>query len=117
MLEGGSIASRGEYCDFGDGMVFAGAPVSLTEGGKGFLMTGGRISMAELEEGGMLVGDFYDAVGKSIEIIGGEVFWRSGEEAFVMRIPPTDFIRRCSSRGSVSISGGYFDFEPDAEDL
>ena len=74
VLEGGSIASRGEYCDFGDGMVFAGAPVSLTEGGKGFLMTGGRISMAELEEGGMLVGDFYDAVGKSIEIIGGEVF-------------------------------------------
>ena len=74
MLEGGSIASLGEYCDFGDGMVFAGAPVSLTEGGKGFLMTGGRISMAELEEGGMLVGDFYDAVGKSIEIIGGEVF-------------------------------------------
>ena len=26
VLEGGSIASRGEYCDFGDGMVFAGYP-------------------------------------------------------------------------------------------
>ena len=60
VLEGGSIASRGEYCDFGDGMVFAGAPVSLTEDGKGFFMTGGRISMAELEEGGMLDGDFYE---------------------------------------------------------
>ena len=74
VLEGGSIASRGEYCDFGDGMLFVGAPVSLTEGGKGFLMTGGRISMAELEEGGMLAGDFYDTVGGSIEISGGELF-------------------------------------------
>ena len=71
VLEGGSIASRGEYCDFGDGMVFAGAPVRLTEGGKGFLMTGGRISMAEREAGGMLAGDFYDAVGGRIEISGG----------------------------------------------
>lgn len=116
VLEGGSIASRGEYCDFGDGMVFAGAPVSLTEGGKGFLMTGGRISMAELEEGGMLAGDFYDAVGKSIEIIGGEVF--CVPEKSLCNADPTDgFYSYMDSRGSVSISGGYFDFEPDAEYL
>ena len=114
VLEGGSIASRGEYCDLGDGMVFAGAPVSLTEGGKGFLMTGGRISMAELEEGGMLAGDFYDAVGKSIEIIGGEVF--CVPEKSLCKADPTDgFYSYMDSRGSVSISGGYFDFEPDAK--
>lgn len=116
VLEGGSIASRGEYCDFGDGMVFAGAPVSLTEGGKGFLMTGGRISMAELEEGGMLAGDFYDAVGKSIEISGGEVF--CVPEKSLCNADPTDgFYSYMDSRGSVSISGGYFDFEPDAKYL
>ena len=114
VLEGGSIASRGEYCDLGDGIVFAGAPVSLTEGGKGFLMTGGRISMAELEEGGMLAGDFYDAVGKSIEIIGGEVF--CVPEKSLCNADPTDgFYSYMDSRGSVSISGGYFDFEPDAK--
>ena len=114
VLEGGSIASRGEYCDLGDGTVFAGAPVSLTEGGKGFLMTGGRISMAELEEGGMLAGDFYDAVGKSIEISGGEVF--CVPEKSLCTADPTDgFYSYIDSRGSVSISGGYFDFEPDAE--
>ena len=113
-LEGGSIASRGEYCDFGDGMLFVGAPVSLTEGGKGFLMTGGRISMAELEEGGMLAGDFYDAAGKSIEISGGEVF--CVPEKSLCNADPTDgFYSYIYSRGSVSISGGYFDFEPDAE--
>ena len=113
-LEGGSIASRGEYCDFGDGMLFVGAPVSLTEGGKGFLMTGGRISMAELEEGGMLAGDFYDAAGKSIEISGGEVF--CVPEKSLCNADPTDgFYSYIDSRGSVSISGGYFDFEPDAE--
>ena len=116
VLEGGSIASRGEYCDLGDGMVFAGAPVSLTEGGKGFLMTGGRISMAELEEGGMLAGDFYDAAGKSIEISGGEVF--CVPEKSLCNADPTDgFYSYMDSRGSVSISGGYFDFEPDAEYL
>ena len=116
VLEGGSIASRGEYCDLGDGMVFAGAPVSLTEGGKGFLMTGGRISMAELEEGGMLAGDFYDTVGGSIEIIGGEVF--CVPEKSLCNADPTDgFYSYMDSRGSVSISGGYFDFEPDAEYL
>ena len=116
VLEGGSIASRGEYCDLGDGMVFAGAPVSLTEGGKGFLMTGGRISMAELEEGGMLAGDFYDAAGKSIEISGGEVF--CVPEKSLCNADPTDgFYSYIYSRGSVSISGGYFDFEPDAEYL
>lgn len=114
VLEGGSIASRGEYCDLGDGTVFAGAPVSLTEGGKGFLMTGGRISMAELEEGGMLAGDFYDAAGKSIEISGGEVF--CVPEKSLCTADPTDgFYSYIDSRGSVSISGGYFDFEPDAE--
>lgn len=114
VLEGGSIASRGEYCDFGDGMLFVGAPVSLTEGGKGFLMTGGRISMAELEEGGMLAGDFYDAAGKSIEISGGEVF--CVPEKSLCNADPTDgFYSYIYSRGSVSISGGYFDFEPDAE--
>ena len=114
VLEGGSIASRGEYCDLGDGMVFAGAPVSLTEGGKGFLMTGGRISMAELEEGGMLAGDFYDAAGKSIEISGGEVF--CVPEKSLCTADPTDgFYSYIDSRGSVSISGGYFDFEPDAK--
>ena len=114
VLEGGSIASRGEYCDLGDGMVFAGAPVSLTEGGKGFLMTGGRISMAELEEGGMLAGDFYDAAGKSIEISGGEVF--CVPEKSLCNADPTDgFYSYMDSRGSVSISGGYFDFEPDAK--
>ncbi len=114
VLEGGSIASRGEYCDLGDGMVFAGAPVSLTEGGKCFLMTGGRISMAELEEGGMLAGDFYDAAGKSIEISGGEVF--CVPEKSLCTADPTDgFYSYIDSRGSVSISGGYFDFEPDAE--
>lgn len=114
VLEGGSIASRGEYCDLGDGMVFAGAPVSLTEGGKCFLMTGGRISMAELEEGGMLAGDFYDAAGKSIEISGGEVF--CVPEKSLCNADPTDgFYSYIDSRGSVSISGGYFDFEPDAE--
>ena len=116
VLEGGSIASRGEYCDLGDGIVFAGAPVSLTEGGKGFLMTGGRISMAELEEGGMLAGDFYDTVGGSIEIIGGEVF--CVPEKSLCNADPTDgFYSYMDSRGSVSISGGYFDFEPDAEYL
>ena len=114
VLEGGSIASRGEYCDSGDGMVFAGAPVSLTEGGKGFLMTGGRISMAELEEGGMLAGDFYDTAGKSIEISGGEVF--CVPEKSLCTADPTDgFYSYMDSRGSVSISGGYFDFEPDAK--
>lgn len=114
VLEGGSIASRGEYCDLGDGMVFAGAPVSLTEGGKGFLMTGGRISMAELEEGGMLAGDFYDTAGKSIEIIGGEVF--CVPEKSLCNADPTDgFYSYMDSRGTVSISGGYFDFEPDAK--
>ena len=114
VLEGGSIASRGEYCDLGDGTVFAGAPVSLTEGGKGFLMTGGRISMAELEEGGMLAGDFYDEAGKSIEISGGEVF--CVPEKSLCNADPTDgFYSYIYSRGSVSISGGYFDFEPDAE--
>lgn len=114
VLEGGSIASRGEYCDLGDGTVFAGAPVSLTEGGKGFLMTGGRISMAELEEGGMLSGDFYDAAGKSIEISGGEVF--CVPEKSLCNADPTDgFYSYIYSRGSVSISGGYFDFEPDAK--
>ena len=116
VLEGGSIASRGEYCDFGDGMVFAGAPVSLTEGGKGFLMTGGRISMAELEEGGMLAGDFYDAVGGRIEISGGEVFCVP-EENLCTADPTDGFYSYMDSRGSVSISGGYFDFEPDAEYL
>ena len=114
VLEGGSIASRGEYCDFGDGMVFAGAPVSLTEGGKGFLMTGGRISMAELEEGGMLAGDFYDAVGGRIEISGGEVF-RVPEKSLCNADPTDGFYSYMDSRGSVSISGGYFDFEPDAK--
>ncbi|MDD5908759.1 MAG: hypothetical protein PUC54_00525 [Clostridiales bacterium] len=114
VLEGGSIASRGEYCDFGDGMVFAGAPVRLTEGGKGFLMTGGRISMAELEEGGMLAGDFYDAVGGRIEISGGEVFCVP-EENLCTADPTDGFYSYMDSRGSVSISGGYFDFEPDAE--
>lgn len=114
VLEGGSIASRGEYCDLGDGMVFAGAPVSLTEGGKGFLMTGGRISMAELEEGGMLAGDFYDAAGKSIEISGGEVF--CVPEKSLCTADPTDgFYSYMFDGGSVSISGGYFDFEPDAK--
>lgn len=113
-LEGGSIASRGEYYDFGDGMVFAGAPVSLTEGGKGFLMTGGRISMAELEEGGMLSGDFYDTVGKSIEISGGEVF-RVPEKNLCTADHTDGFYSYMDSRGTVSISGGYFDFEPDAE--
>ena len=116
VLEGGSIASRGEYCDFGDGMVFAGAPVRLTEGGKGFLMTGGRISMAELEEGGMLAGDFYDAVGGRIEISGGEVFCVP-EENLCTADPTDGFYSYMDSRGSVSISGGYFDFEPDAEYL
>ena len=114
VLEGGSIASRGEYCDFGDGMVFAGAPVRLTEGGKGFLMTGGRISMAELEEGGMLAGDFYDAVGGRIEISGGEVFCVP-EENLCTADPTDGFYSYMDSRGSVSISGGYFDFEPDAK--
>ena len=114
VLEGGSIASRGEYCDFGDGMVFAGAPVSLTEGGKGFLMTGGRISMAELEEGGMLAGDFYDAVGGRIEISGGEVFCVP-EENLCTADPTDGFYSYMYSRGNVSISGGYFDFEPDAK--
>ncbi|MGN0769678.1 MAG: hypothetical protein ACI4N0_03055 [Christensenellales bacterium] len=113
-LEGGSIASRGEYCDFGDGMVFAGAPISLTEGGKGFLMTGGRISMAELEDGGMLAGDFYDTVGKSIEISGGEVL-RVPEESLCTADPTDGFYSYMDSRGTVSISGGYFDFEPDAK--
>ena len=114
VLEGGSIASRGEYCDFGDGIVFAGAPVSLTEGGKGFLMTGGRISMAELEEGGMLAGDFYDTAGESIEISGGEVF--CVPEKSLCNADPTDgFYSYMYSRGNVSISGGYFDFEPDAK--
>lgn len=113
-LEGGSIASRGEYCDLGDGIVFAGAPVSLTEGGKGFLMTGGRISMAELEEGGMLAGDFYDTAGKSIEISGGEVF--CVPEKSLCTADPTDgFYSYMDSRGTVSISGGYFDFEPNGE--
>ena len=116
VLEGGSIASRGEYCDLGDGMVFAGAPVSLTDGGKGFLMTGGRISMAELEEGGMLAGDFYDTAGKSIEISGGEVF--CVPEKSLCTADPTDgFYSYMFDGGSVSISGGYFDFEPDAEYL
>ena len=114
VLEGGSIASRGEYCDFGDGMVFAGAPVSLTDGGKGFLMTGGRISMAELEEGGMLAGDFYDAVGGRIEISGGEVF-HVPEKSLCTADPTDGFYSYMDSRGSVSISGGYFDFEPDSE--
>lgn len=114
VLEGGSIASRGEYCDFGGGMVFAGAPVSLTEGGESFLMTGGRISMAELEEGGMLAGDFYDTVGKSIEISGGEVF-RVPEKSLCTADPTDGFYSYMDSRGSVSISGGYFDFEPDSE--
>ena len=114
VLEGGSIASRGEYCDFGDGMVFAGAPVSLTEGGKGFLMTGGRISMAELEEGGMLAGDFYDTVGGSIEISGGELF-RVPEENLCTADPTDGFYSYMFDGGSVSISGGYFDFEPDAK--
>ena len=114
VLEGGSIASRGEYCDFGDGMVFAGAPVSLTEGGKGFLMTGGRISMAELEEGGMLAGDFYDTAVGRIEISGGEVF--CVPEKSLCNADPTDgFYSYMYSRGNVSISGGYFDFEPDAK--
>lgn len=114
VLEGGSIASRGEYCDFGDGMVFAGAPVSLTEGGKGFLMTGGRISMAELEEGGMLAGDFYDTAGGRIEISGGEVF--CVPEKSLCTADPTDgFYSYMYSRGNVSISGGYFDFEPYAK--
>ena len=114
VLEGGSIASRGEYCDFGDGMLFVGAPVSLTEGGQGFLMTGGRISMAELEEGGMLSGDFYDTVGGSIEISGGEVL-RVPEESLCTADPTDGFYSYMDSRGSVSISGGYFDFEPDAK--
>ena len=114
VLEGGSIASRGEYCDFGDGTVFAGAPVSLTEGGKGFLMTGGRISMAELEEGGMLAGDFYDTVGGSIEISGGELF-RVPEENLCTADPTDGFYSYMFDGGSVSISGGYFDFEPDAK--
>ena len=114
VLEGGSIASRGEYCDLGDGMVFAGAPVSLTEGGKGFLMTGGRISMAELEEGGMLAGDFYDTAGKSIEISGGEVFCVP-EESLCTADPTDGFYSYMFDGGSVSISGGYFDFEPDAK--
>ena len=114
VLEGGSIASRGEYCDLGDGMVFAGAPVSLTEGGKGFLMTGGRISMAELEEGGMLAGDFYDTVGGSIEISGGELF-RVPEENLCTADPTDGFYSYMFDGGSVSISGGYFDFEPDAK--
>lgn len=113
-LEGGSIASRGEYCDFGDGTLFVGAPVSLTEGGKGFLMTGGRISMAELEEGGMLSGDFYDTVGKSIEISGGEVF-RVPEKNLCTADHTDGFYSYMDSRGTVSISGGYFDFEPDAK--
>ena len=114
VLEGGSIASRGEYCDLGDGMVFAGAPVSLTEGGKGFLMTGGRISMAELEEGGMLAGDFYDTASGRIEISGGEVF-RVPEKSLCTADPTDGFYSYMDSRGSVSISGGYFDFEPDAK--
>ena len=114
VLEGGSIASRGEYCDLGDGIVFAGAPVSLTEGGKGFLMTGGRISMAELEEGGMLAGDFYDTVGGSIEISGGELF-RVPEENLCTADPTDGFYSYMFDGGSVSISGGYFDFEPDAK--
>ncbi|MDD5809395.1 MAG: hypothetical protein PUD11_02745, partial [Clostridiales bacterium] len=88
--------------------------VSLTEGGKCFLMTGGRISLAELVEGGMLAGDFYDAVGGRIEISGGEVFCVP-EENLCTADPTDGFYSYMDSRGSVSISGGYFDFEPDAE--
>lgn len=112
LLEGGSIASRGGYSDFGGGMTFAGAPVSITEGGQGFRMTGGRISMAELEEEGMLAGDFYDIAGESIDISGGEVF--RVPESSLCTLDPTDgFYSYMFDEGEVNISGGYFDFEPD----
>lgn len=113
VLEGGSIASRGEYGNSA-GLLFAGTPVNLTEEQVGFRMMGGRISMAELEEGGMLAGDFYDTVGGSIEISGGELF-RVPEESLCTADPTDGFYSYIDSRGSVSISGGYFDFEPDAE--
>lgn len=113
-LEGGSVVSRGGYCDLGGGMVFAGAPISLTGGQEGFTMTGGRLSMAELEEEGMLAGDLYDASGQSIEISGGEVF-RVPEESLCKSDPTDGFYSYMCNKGSVSISGGYFDFEPDAE--
>ena len=62
----------------------------------------------------MLAGDFYDTAGKSIEISGGEVF--CVPEKSLCTADPTDgFYSYIYSRGSVSISGGYFDFEPDAE--
>ena len=62
----------------------------------------------------MLSGDFYDAAGGSIEISGGEVF--CVPEKSLCTADPTDgFYSYIDSRGSVSISGGYFDFEPDSE--
>ena len=113
VLEGGSIASRGEYGNSA-GLLFAGTPVNLTEEQVGFRMIGGRISMAELEEGGMLAGDFYDTVGGSIEISGGELF-RVPEENLCTADPTDGFYSYMFDGGSVSISGGYFDFEPDAK--
>ena len=113
VLEGGSIASRGEYGNSA-GLLFAGTPVNLTEEQVGFRMMGGRISMAELEEGGMLAGDFYDTVGGSIEISGGELF-RVPEENLCTADPTDGFYSYMFDGGSVSISGGYFDFEPDAK--
>ena len=112
-LEGGSVASRGEYGEL-YGMIFAGAPVRFTGGQEGFTMTGGRISMAELDEGGMLAGDFYDMYGQSVRISGGEVL-RVPEENLCRSDPTDGFYSYMCSKGSVSISGGYFDFEPDAE--
>ena len=113
VLEGGSIASRGEYGNSA-GLLFAGTPVNLTEEQVGFRMMGGRISMAELEEGGMLAGDFYDTVGGSIEISGGELF-RVPEENLCTADPTDGFYSYMFDGGSVSISSGYFDFEPDAK--
>lgn len=113
VLEDGSIASRGEYGNSA-GLLFAGTPVNLTEEQVGFRMMGGRISMAELEEGGMLAGDFYDTVGGSIEISGGELF-RVPEENLCTADPTDGFYSYMFDGGSVSISGGYFDFEPDAK--
>ena len=113
VLEGGSIASRGEYGNSA-GLLFAGTPVNLTEEQVGFRMMGGRISTAELEEGGMLAGDFYDTVGGSIEISGGELF-RVPEENLCTADPTDGFYSYMFDGGSVSISGGYFDFEPDAK--
>ena len=90
VLEGGSIASRGEYGNSA-GLLFAGTPVNLTEEQVGFRMMGG-----------------------SIEISGGELF-RVPEENLCTADPTDGFYSYMFDGGSVSISGGYFDFEPDAK--